>query len=415
MSSDQHSAPLAPLDLSKWKNVPLILIVVGAIGVGIGAATMGSKQFAYSWLVAFMFFLSLCLGGMFLTIVHHLFDASWSIATRRVCEHLACLAGLPMLLLFLPIAFLAKGIFPWMNELAHPDHALKAKLPLFTMPGFYIVAAFCFVSWWFFSNRLRYWSVQQDETGSVQCTRQMRRYAAVGVFFFGITLTFAAIMWMMGLMHEWFSTMYGVQYFAASAWTALATVYVMTLIMQRTTRLREIVKEKTFYMLGSLLFAFTVFYAYVSFAQYFIIWNANMPEETFWYVLREKGTWKYMGQYVIIFGHFFIPFLMLLRIDWKLKIATMLPVCAWAWLMHFCDMEFQIMPSNPLRVNGITITGLLLDIACMLFFAGVLSKVFLISFNRYAPFPQKDPRIAEAMDVYVPPTTYISTAPGRAK
>ncbi len=121
------------------------------------------------------------------------------------------------------------------------------------------------------------------------------------------TLTLAAIMWMKGLMDEWYSTMYGVWYFAASVWTTLPTVYVITLILQRTRPLRDLVKEKTYYMIGSLFFAFTVFWAYVNFAQYFIIWNANMPEETFWYVLREKGTWDYVGKYVIIFGHFFVP------------------------------------------------------------------------------------------------------------
>ena len=86
------------------------------------------------------------------------------------------------------------------------------------------------------------------------------------------------------------------------------------MILQRTTALRELVKDKTYYMIGSLLFAFTVFWAYISFSQYFIIWNANMPEETFWYVLREQGTWWFTGAIMIIFGHFFIPFLARLQL-----------------------------------------------------------------------------------------------------
>jgi hypothetical protein len=413
------ASSVAPLDLSKWRNAPVILMAVGGIGAGIGMATCGSTQFAFSWLLAFMFFLSLCLGALFLVMVHHLFDASWSVPTRRFCEHLACLAGWPMLLLFLPIAALAPKMYEWMGKLGHPDHALQAKFPLFTMRGYYIAAAVCFGVWWLFSNRLRHWSLEQDKTGAAHCTHRMRFYSALGIILFALTLTLAAIMWMKGLMYEWASTMYGVWYFAASVWTTLATVYVITMILQRTTALRDLVQDKTYYMIGSLLFAFTVFWAYISFAQYFIIWNANMPEETFWYVKREAGTWWFTGAIVIIFGHFFIPFLALLRIDVKLKLAAMLPICAWAWLMHWVDLEFQIMPS--LHENGVftfsfpfLTSGLLVDAACLMFIGGFLAKLFLWSLNRHPVYPLKDPRMAEAVDIYVPPAGALSIAPEHA-
>jgi len=424
LDSEPPSSSAKPLDLSKWRNAPVILMVVGGIGAAIGIATTvskdGGKQFAFSWLLAFMFFLSLCLGGWFLVMVHHLFDASWSVPTRRFCEHLACLAGGPMLILFLPIAFLAPKLYSWMNILGHPDHALAAKFPLFTMPGYYIGVAVCFAIWWFFPSRLRFWSLQQDKTGAADCTYRMRFLSCLGIVLFALTLTLAAIMWMKGLMYEWASTMYGVWYFAGSVWTTLATVYVITMILQRTTALRDLVQEKTYYMIGSLLFAFTVFWAYISFAQYFIIWNANMPEETFWYVLREKGTWWFTGAIIIIFGHFFMPFLALLRIDVKLKLRCMLPICAWAWLMHFVDLQFQIMPS--LRPDGFFTAafpfitgGLLLDVACMMFIGGFLAMFFLKALNRYPTYPLRDPRMAEALGVYVPPTSDISMAPTRAK
>src|SRR5580658_7350604 len=110
MSSNPQSTSGSGLDLSKWRNLPVMLMVVGAVGAGAGLALGGVKQFGYSWLLAFMFSLSLCLGGWFLVIVHHLFDASWSVPTRRLCEHIACLLAPTMLILFLPIAFTAKFI-----------------------------------------------------------------------------------------------------------------------------------------------------------------------------------------------------------------------------------------------------------------------------------------------------------------
>jgi hypothetical protein len=415
MSSNSQSTSTPTLDLSKWSNIPLVFIVIGVVvaGGGILISGGGVKQFGFSWLLAFMFALSLCVGGWFLVMMHHLFDASWSVATRRMCEHLACLLCPAMLILFLPIAITAKSIFPWMSELDHPNEALKSKYPLFTMPGFYAVAIFCFAIWFLYSNRLRFWSLRQDETGAAECTHKMRFLAGSGIIFFAITVTLAAIMWMKGLMDDWYSTMYAVTYFAGSIWVTLPTLYFITLLMQRSGPLKALVTENTYYMIGTLFFAFTVFWAYVNFAQYFIVWNANMPDETFWYVLREKGSWDAVGKYVIIFGHFFIPFLMLLRIDFKLKLNVMFSLMVWAWLMHFVDLEFQIMPA--LHTDGILTWGLIADIGCVLIFVGVLAKVFIASVARHPAYPLKDPRLAEALGIYVPAHSDVSIAPQRAK
>ena len=94
---------------------------------------------------------------------------------------------------------------------------------------------------------------------------------------------------MKALQHQWFSTMYGVHYWAGSVWLTPATIYVITMVLDRQRVLSKVLHEHQYYFLGTLMFAFTVFYAYVTFAQYFIIWNANMPEETFYYVMRERN------------------------------------------------------------------------------------------------------------------------------
>jgi hypothetical protein len=409
MSSPTSSQTDAPLDLSKWRNVPNWLIAIGGIGAIVGFI-LDPSQFAFSWLLAYMFFLSLGLGGLGMVILHHLFDASWSVPIRRFCEHLACLLFPWMFVLFLPIAFLAKKLYAWMT-LIHEmpvEHSVAAKYPLFTMPGFYAVMVFCFATWWLLSRNLRYWSLEQDKTGAVECTRKLRRYAASGVILFAITLTLAAIMWMKALEHEWFSTMYGVWYFAASMWVTLYTIYLITVLLKRQGPLRDVATDKTFYFIGSLMFAFTVFYAYVTFFQYFIIWNANMPEETFWFVLREKGTWWDIGM-VIIFGHFFLPFLLLLRIDVKVsKLWIMVPLGLWAWAMHFTDISFQVMPVK--HPNSFVLHWM--DIACMAFIGGVLTRAFLKALNSHPIVPLKDPRFAEAMDIYVAPVSRPETGGG---
>jgi len=362
-------------------------------------------QFAYAWLLSFMFFLRLGLGALFLVIAHHLFDAGWSVATRRFCEHIAKMLFPEMLLLFLPIALLARTIYPWMNKNPQLDRALAAKQPLFTMPMFYVASALCFLVWWLLSNRLRYWSLKQDETGEARPTYRMRFYSGIGIILYALSLTLGAILWMKSLEYQWFSTMYGVYYFAGGVWATLATVYVITMILDRQGVLTEVLHEHQYYFIGSLLFAFTVFFAYITFAQYFIIWNGNMPEETFWYVVREKGTWWWVGL-AIIFGHFFIPFLGLLRIDVKLVFSWMVPLCAWAWLMHWADLSFNVMPIP--YPNGFPWQWLWLSAGCGAFMMGFLSWRFLKLYASSPPYPIKDPRLLEAMGFYHPVPTQIS-------
>lgn len=402
MAAHDSTETVKPLDLSKLKGLPTILMVAGGVLALIGLLIPSQRQqFAFSWLTSFMFYLSLVLGGLFLVLAHHLFDASWSVPIRRINENIACLSPV-MAILFIPIAIFAKPyLYHWM-QVADPqlDHALYAKHALLSMPGFYTVAIICFVIWTVVSYGLRSQSLAQDRDGAASHTKKMRVISSFGIVLFGLSLTMAAIMWIKALQHHWFSTMFGVWYFAGSTWLTLATVYVMAMALKRMGPLREVVKQTQFYFLGSLLFAFTVFYAYVTFAQYFIIWNANIPEETFWYVLREKGSWFGISQ-VIIFGHFFLPFLLLLRIDIKLMFPIMMAVAVWAWLMHWCDMQFNIMPV--LHKEGFVLHWL--DIACMAFMGGLLSKLWIASYFKYPAYPQKDPRMAEAMGVYVAPVS----------
>jgi hypothetical protein len=393
----------APIDLSKWRNVPRNLMIGGGLIAAVGL--FWPAQFLYAWLLAFMFCLSLCLGALFLVLVHHLFDAGWSVPIRRFCEHISTLLFPVMLILFLPIAFGAKTIYQWMSENPQADHALAAKQPLFSIPMFYVTAAACFGIWWLLSNRLRFWSLKQDETGAALPTHRMRFYSGIGIFLYALTLTLAAVMWMKSLQWEWFSTMYGVYYFAGSVWTMLATAYVITMVLDRLGVLSEVLHEHQYYFIGSLLFAFTVFYAYIHFSQYFIIWNGNMPEETFWYVVREKGSWWYIGM-IIIFGHFFLPFLALLRIDLKNVFTFMVPLCLWAWLMHFVDLSFNILPVP--HPNGFPWQWLWLYAGCWAFMVGVLSWRFLKEYASHPPFPIKDPRLIEAMGLYHPVPTQIS-------
>lgn len=404
MRAQTKRAKLPPLELSKWRNVPVLFMVIGGALALLGFF-LDRRQFANSWLLAFMFCLSICLGALFLVLVHHLFDAGWSVPIRRFCEHIASLLFPWMLILWIPIGLCAKLLYSWMSKKPPFDVALAAKQPIFTLPGFYIISMILFIVWWILTRGLRSWSIRQDTTGGSLPTYRMRLYAYWGIFAFAVTLTIAAILWMQAQQYHWFSTMYGVYYFAGSVWMTLALAYVITMILDRQRVLTDVLHEHQYYFMGSVLFAFTVFYAYIHFAQYFIIWNGNIPEETFWYIIREQGSWFAIGM-IIIFGHFFAPFLGLLRIDVKSVFPYMTALAAWVWLMHYFDIAFNVHPV--LHPDGFPWQWMWLDFACIAFMLGLLAKVFLAKFAAAAPYPLKDPRLIEAMGHYHPVPTQIS-------
>jgi hypothetical protein len=349
-----------------------------------------------SWLLAFMFYYSLALGALFLVLVHHLTDAGWSVGIRRFCEHLASMLRLPLILMFLPVAVFAPKIYSWMTLDPATNNLVAAKLPVFTLPGFYVTSAVFFGIWWLLTSRLCSLSLEQDKTGAADCTRKMRFHAGWGTVAFALTLTFSGVLWMKATTYQWFSCIYGVYFFSDCAWIGLATVYVVAAILVRQGILAPVMRQNCFYFIGMLLLAFTLFSAYTEFVQYFVIWNANTPEETFWYLIRERGNWWTLSM-ILIFGHFFIPFFVLLPEKVKQNFKVVIPVCLWIWLMHALDLAFNIFPAY--FAWGFPLHLLWMPLGTLLFMGGFLANGFVKKFNAHPPYPQRDPRLLEAMGV----------------
>ncbi len=412
-------------ETTNWRSIPQIAVGVGLV-LCIYGVVQDKQQFAFSYLTAFMFCLSLGLGSLFLVLVHHLFDAGWSSPIRRYCEHLACLLFPWLGLAFIPIGFLGpEYIYPWMRiEDPHADHALHVKMALFNKPTWYAASGILFLLWGWLTHRLRYWSLQQDKSGTpdfegkllfpehlivgfyrhaqglpfekdqqqVVCTRMMRIHSAYGILLFAFSLTLGAILWMKSIQHQFFSTMYGVYYFAGSLWMSISVAWIIGRILKAKNIIPQL-HTLQFYNLGTMLLAFTVFYAYIHFSQYFLIWNAAVPEETFWYVLREKGSWAYVS-WALIIGHFLIPFLALLRIDVKLTNRVMVPVFVWVLLMHYMDMYFNVMP----EIHEAGPSPALADLGTMLFLGGALVWIFMRNLFSHPVILMKDPRMGEALE-----------------
>ena len=394
-SQTKHELP-PPLDLSCWRKLPAVLMGVGAVLSLIGAV-VSPEEFGYSWLLSFMFFLTIAIGALFLVMVHHLTDAGWSVGIRRFCEHLASLLRGPLIVMFLPAGLLGAKIYSWMPAgNAATNNLIAAKYPVFTKPGFWITSAVFFGIWWLLTSRLCALSLEQDKTGAAECTRKMRFHSGWGIVAFALTLTFSGVLWMQAVSYQWFSAMYGVYFFASSVWAGLAVIYVIAVTMLRQGILTPVLKQNYFYFIGVLLLAFTLLASYTEFAQYFVVWNANMPEETFWYLIREQGNWWWLSM-ILILGKFFVPFFALLPVQTKTNFKVLVPVCLLIFVMHYADLAFNILPAwHP---GGHHVKWIFLHAGCLLFMGGLLGRIFVKKFNAHPPYPQRDPRLLEAMGV----------------
>lgn len=394
MSVTEPNYDVKACGMALAKRVSGVLIYAGLIGAVVGME-IDPRRFGFAWLVAFMFFLSLCLGALFLVIAHHLFDAAWSVSIRRICEHIACLVFPWMGLAFVPLVFLGRYVYPWGQAqntgLWELNSAADGRIRFWAWCA---LSVLFFGAWRWLAHTLRRLSLEQDETGEAKLTCRLRRYSVGGAFILAATITGAATLWMKGVDQGWVSAIYGACFFSSCGWFAIAVAWLLTVVLRRNRSLGSLLGPVQFQSLGALLLAFTLLHAYMHYSQYFVIWNANLPEETSWYILREQGTWLHTGL-VLVFGHFLLPFLVLLRSDWKLRSGVALAVCAWAWPMHYLDLAFNILPvASP---AGFPLGSAWMDLSCLALVGGCLLRVFVRDFCRHPAFPQRDPRLNEAL------------------
>jgi len=422
MSSHAASAPTAlsaaPASTAPAASKALTLGLAGIALTALGLFVSGAKVVAHSWLVGVTYWTAIAVGMLLLVLIHHIFDASWSTVIRRQFEHgLAAFKWLGLLFLPLVLAtFLYDRdlIWPWLdlNHEMHGGHTvghdpLYLKKAAFLNPGMFVGMTIAFfASWIWLSSRLRRASFTQDQDGSLGWTRHNRVTAAIGLPIAALTLTFAAIYWIKSIEYHWFSTMYGVWFFANCVRGALSFgVIIMVWLWQRGDY-RGILNTNHFHSIGMLMFAFTVFWAYVTFSQYFLIWNANIPEETFWYNLREinhdgaSNQWKWIGIFGILFGHFFIPFFFLLSYRFKVTPHILRRVAIWILAVILLDLCYNIMPAlkdshgDAQPLFSLSLVWILTSVVGV---GGVCVWAYLRSFGTAKLIPIRDPRIGESL------------------
>ncbi len=344
------SVEAAPAGSGTLKKIGLLLIAVGAVLSVMAFLDEGDRtRFGFAYLLGFVFVWAIVLGSLFFVALQHVTNSIWSVVVRRIAEALAAPVWI-LALLFLPLlafALLNKdfGIFPWMR--AEHDHVIDAKAPYLNDTFFLVRTGIFFLVWivfaWFFVGN----SVKQDgSSGDVPRTLKMRKVSGPFIILFAFTATFASFDWIMSLEPHWFSTIYGVYVFSGMFLSALAAITLGVVGLRKSGRLPEgLITKDHLYNLGGLLFAFTCFWAYISFSQFMLIWYGNLPEETVYYVQRIENGWLPVSWGVAIV-RFVIPFFMLLSRGAKVDPKRLATVSVLILFGQLVDLYWLIMPAQ---------------------------------------------------------------------
>lgn len=403
-----------------------VALVVGVAGLALSAVSLwqgfqneDSRPWL-AWLLGGTFWLSLGLGTLFLVMIGYIFDAGWSVIIRRQMEHsLGVLKWLA--LIFAPLALVVafasdNAAVPWLwmrpeslTSAGHPvshDPLYLHKSGFLNVPFFLVRFGIYFAIWVGLAEILRHTSFAMDRDGDHQHFRRARVVSALGVILCALATTFAAIDWFKSLDYHWFSTMYGVWFFAASLRAGAASIIVICFLLATRGHLRGLYRESHSYLLGCMLLAFTVFWAYISFCQYFLIYNANIPEETYWFNIRQinpdysPSSWFWVGQ-ALIYISFLVPFLVLLF--HKVKFGRIIVwIALWILAAHLLDLYWNILPAKTwdAATGHYTIrqfSPAWYDFTTLVGAGGLCLWAFLRSAVRAKPIPVRDPRILESI------------------
>src|SRR5579872_935070 len=329
-----------------WNRIPMIGGAVAVLGIA-GCAILGPghpKQFFFSWLVSFLFFLSLALGGLFFVLIQYASQGSWGIVVRRVGE--TVFATMPVLaVLFVPVLFGLHDLFSWtVPGAADHDALLQWKAPFLNVQFFVARALIYFTCWSIIALGYYRASRAQDANADPAISARLRKYAGPALIVLALTSTFAAIDWIVSLTPHWYSTMFGVYFFAGSFIGYIALISALAVAMRSAGLLDTVITAEHLHDVGKLLFGFTAFWAYIAFSQFFLMWYANLPEETIWYKARIEGSW-FIVSLLLMAGHFAAPFFYLMGHAVKRKGSTLALGGVWLLTMHYVDLYWQVMPT----------------------------------------------------------------------
>lgn len=330
-------------DLDRLKVRALVAGVVALAVCALGLF-VSPPAFYRAYLVAYLFFLGVALGCSALLMLYHLTGGGWGVVLRRTLESAS--RTLPLLaILFVPLAFGLRELYLWADpEVVAADPGLQHKSAYLNVPFFLGRAAFYFAVWAAFAFVLNRWSAEQERTNDPRLPRCFQLLSGPGLGLYGLTVTFAAIDWIMSLQPLWWSTIFGVLVGCGQLLSGLAFAVAVLLLLAARPAFAGVLSPQRLNDLGNLLLAFVMLWAYMSFSQFLLIWSGNLPEETPWYTRRLGTGWQWVGVILIAF-HFALPFALLLSRDVKRNLPTLAAVAVGVLCMRLLDVFWLVVPS----------------------------------------------------------------------
>jgi len=378
-------------EIRAWQQ--RFLIAGGGAGAlcAIGAF-LDPAQFLHSYLWPYMFFIGLALGSMALLMLQYLTGGAWGVVIRRLCE--AACRTLPVLaVLFVPIVIGIPHLYAWSNpSIVARDEILRHKHIYLNVPFFLIRAVLYFGGWMLFSHLLNKWSRQQDATGGRSLHRRLQLISGPGLVWWGLSVTFMSIDWVLSLDPHWFSTIFGLLFMAGQGLNAMAFAITVTVLLAYRRPFADIITPRHLHDLGKLMLTMVMVWAYFSFSQFLIVWSGNLAEEIPWYIARLNGGWQYLALALVLL-HFALPFALLLSREIKRARELLTGVAAVILAMRFVDLYWVVMPEFRKESLGVS----WLDFAAPIALGGIWLWYFTAQLNRRPLLPIQDPHLEEAL------------------
>jgi len=397
------------------------LLVAGLALIGVSCIGW-SREFYFSYLTAYLFGLTICLGALFFVLVQHVVRAGWSVTVRRAAEHVAGAIWI-FLPLFIPILYGFDELYGHWSIASNHDAVVAGKAAYLNKPFFFVRLAIYFAAWIGMALWFKKKSIAQDESGDPAISLHLSRLAAPCLLVYALTVTFAAFDWSMSLNPHWFSTMFGICYFAGGFMAFLATAILFFKWIGKLGYLKDAVNVEHYHDIGKLMYAFVIFWTYVTFSQYMLIAYANLPEETSYFAMRQEHGWD-TAFAVLAFGHFVAPFVLFMSRHVKRHPIAPIPVAIWLLAMHWVDLQYQVVPNashghgdhgaggpggagpaaleDAAHAHAETWLGQIhwYDVSLTLGFFALVLGVALTTMRKSHLIPVRDPRLQEALNFH---------------
>lgn len=372
--------------------------ILAAIFFGVLAlvgAVIDTGQLLRSYLMAFVFWVSLSLGCQGLLMLGHVAPGAWTVVLRRTLE-----AGartiLPMALLLLPVLLGVNSLYPWASHAEGHGGAGahgESRAAYLNVPFFVARSVLYFLVWAGAVSLLSRAMLAQDRTGDPALPRRLRRLSAAGLVLYGLTVTFAAVDWMMSLQPLWWSTIYGVYFLGGQALSAMAFAIVAAyFIARRPGSAPPLMGPGHFHDFGKMLLAFVMLWAYFAFSQFLVIWSGNLPEEVPYYLDRTRSGYRWVSFALVVAG-FGLPFLLLLSRRLKRDPARLALVAGLVLVTRWVDVYWLVAPAfdpERLRVHW-------LDVAAFGALGGIWMVLFTRELGKRPLVPMGEPALLEAL------------------